>query len=119
MPRGLLGSAGRDESEFSGLRHGSSSVADTRRCPGSSPGPAATRARPCCGPQASSFITEGANEAQLELNLRTFFSGDVGRQYWDRGRSGWAGLLEAAESKKKARFLAIADRAYESAAMSS
>ncbi|MFE7457127.1 DUF6082 family protein [Streptomyces sp. NPDC057554] len=67
----------------------------------------------------SSFITEDANEAQLELNLRTFFSGDVGRQYWDQGRSGWAGLLEAAESKKKARFLAIADRAYESAAMSS
>ncbi|MFE0804182.1 DUF6082 family protein [Streptomyces sp. NPDC058812] len=63
----------------------------------------------------SSFITEDVNEAQLEVNLRTFFSGDVGKQYWDQGRSGWAGLLEAAESRRKSRFLAIADRAHESA----
>jgi hypothetical protein len=33
MPRRLLGSARRDESEFSGLRHGSTSVADHLREP--------------------------------------------------------------------------------------
>ncbi|MGW3656831.1 DUF6233 domain-containing protein [Streptomyces sp. NPDC005151] len=59
MPRRLLGSAGRDESEFSGLRHGSSSVADTPWCQQSSPAqegqvrPRPAGGDPCRSPSAA------------------------------------------------------------------
>ncbi|OEJ39498.1 hypothetical protein AR457_20275 [Streptomyces agglomeratus] len=63
----------------------------------------------------SAYMTRDVNDAQLKVNLDTFFRGEIGRAYWSAARSGWADLTNAVEAKRKKNFLAVADSCYESA----
>ncbi|MEU5539046.1 DUF6082 family protein [Streptomyces sp. NPDC020362] len=63
----------------------------------------------------SSYLLKDANDAQLRVNLSSFFQGEIGREYWSVSRSGWLELIDSAETKRKRTFSSIAESCYQSA----
>ncbi|MPY63271.1 DUF6082 family protein [Streptomyces spongiae] len=65
----------------------------------------------------SAYMTKDVTEAQLRLNLDSFFRGEIGREYWRVGRSGWIDLTNAAKARKKRRFPQIVEECYRAASV--
>ncbi|MFJ9818741.1 DUF6082 family protein [Streptomyces sp. NPDC101151] len=63
----------------------------------------------------SSYLLKDANDAQLRVNLKSFFQGEIGREYWSVSRLGWLELMDSAATKRKRRFSSIAESCYQSA----
>lgn len=63
---------------------------------------------------AWSYSIEDITDAQLRINLTSFFRGEIGRDYWRSGRSSWMELVSASRFERRRKFALIADACYQS-----
>ncbi|MFF3206622.1 DUF6082 family protein [Streptomyces sp. NPDC002962] len=63
---------------------------------------------------AWSYSIDDITDAQLRINLISFFRGEIGREYWRSGRSRWMILVSASKFEKRRKFAQIADACYRS-----
>ncbi|WP_431312921.1 DUF6082 family protein [Streptomyces silvensis] len=63
----------------------------------------------------SSYVSKDMTGSQLSLLLHTFFSGEVGREYWSMAAQGWRDVAQLSKVKRQQRFVAIVDAGYQAA----
>lgn len=63
----------------------------------------------------SAYIVKDSTDEQLALLLDSFFRGEIGREYWALSGESWRTISEAADSKRKKRFVFIVDERYRAA----